>query len=63
MAGVLAGFDKRNRSDNFLVKSRFADGDSAEWMWLTVDKIKDDWIFGKLANDPGSVKSLRLKTR
>jgi uncharacterized protein YegJ (DUF2314 family) len=52
----LEAFSRGRADDLFVVKSRFADENSQEWMWSTVEKIEADTLMGRLSNRPNAVK-------
>lgn len=54
----LEAFSRRQESDAFLVKSRFADENGEEWMWSTLERIEESKLIGRLANAPNEVKNV-----
>ena len=44
----------------FAVKGRIAEGDDAEYMWLTVDAIDEAKVHGRLDNEPATLTKLKL---
>jgi len=55
----VAAFEQRNDDDQpYLVKAPFTDGDSTEFMWVSVTGIENDVIYGKLGNSPANVRTV-----
>lgn len=54
-------FQKREKGEQFYVKAPFqVDSMLAEFMWVEVTAMDETTVKGKLANDPESIKSLKL---
>jgi len=41
-----------DEKERFIIKAEFSEGKKREYMWVTVDSIEDDTIYGVLINDP-----------
>jgi uncharacterized protein YegJ (DUF2314 family) len=53
----LAAFRARKSADHvFAIKARFAEGEEEEFMWVSVQKIEDTSITGRLENSPAALK-------
>jgi len=52
-------FEHRCAEQSFSVKAHFIDGDSQEWMWVSVSSIVDGAINGSLGNAPVNVQNVR----
>jgi uncharacterized protein YegJ (DUF2314 family) len=61
----VAAFEKRDPEGKqpFSVKARFSDGENAEFMWVEVQGIENDVIYGLLANHPAILTHLHEKDR
>jgi uncharacterized protein YegJ (DUF2314 family) len=56
----VAAFQQRKSPDEiYAIKACFAEGDEAEFMWVSVQKLDGDSIVGRLENSPASIKSVR----
>ena len=56
----VTAFEERQPGDVFSVKAALSNGDTTEFMWLSVGAIENNVIFGRLDNDPvniGRIKS------
>jgi uncharacterized protein YegJ (DUF2314 family) len=60
----VAAFRQRQPGQKFAVKVPIRDDeDHTEYMWLTVLRVDDDQIHGKVDNEPVEVKSVRLGSK
>lgn len=55
-----AAFERRdpNSDSPFVIKAKFAEGDHAEYMWVTVGSIENGLVHGVLENDPAEVHTV-----
>lgn len=44
--------DRGEVGGRFIVKAEFSEGEQSEFMWIEVDRIDEDHVFGTLMNDP-----------
>jgi uncharacterized protein YegJ (DUF2314 family) len=54
----VAAFARREPETPFLIKAPFSDGDNRESMWLTVERIHEGTVTGRLQNEPVNVRGL-----
>ena len=59
----VAAFERRQPDQKFSVKAPFSEGEAKEFMWLTVESIEEDTVYGRLGNDPVNLKMIRLDSR
>lgn len=51
---------KQPGDENFAVKTAFAEGDEVEHMWVEVERIEGDVIYGRLGNRPENITRYML---
>jgi uncharacterized protein YegJ (DUF2314 family) len=59
----IAAFEARRPGESFAVKARFVRGDEAEHMWVMVEAVEGDRLYGRLGNEPVSLTHLRPDER
>ncbi len=59
----VAAFENRGEDQNFSVKGPITRGERTEFIWINVDAIEGDVIYGKLGNDPIDLPGLKLGDR
>jgi uncharacterized protein YegJ (DUF2314 family) len=59
----VSAFERRKKGAICGVKAKFQDGESVEWMWVTVEHITDDGFEGRLDNDPGELTNVKVGDR
>jgi uncharacterized protein YegJ (DUF2314 family) len=59
----VSAFEQREPEQSFSVKARIGDGDSFEFMWLTVTGLENGIIYGRLDNDPIELTTIRCGDR
>ena len=59
----LAAFARRQPGQTFAVKVPIRDGDSIEFLWLTVLGVENDVISGKVDNEPVQLTNVKLGSR
>ena len=59
----VAAFENRADDQNFSVKGPITRGERTEFIWINVDAIEGDVIYGKLGNDPIDLPGLKLGDR
>lgn len=52
-------FESRDIAQMFSVKAPISDGANTEFMWLAVERIEGDMIYGCLDNDPANLVNLK----
>ena len=59
----LIDFMNENERDEdlfrYAIKACFFEGDDVEHMWVQVDEFRNGYFFGRLANEPGTVTTLK----
>ncbi len=56
-------FENRGLDDHYAAKFPFTDGENEEFMWITVEDIIGEDIFGSLDNDPVHLKNIQAGDR
>jgi uncharacterized protein YegJ (DUF2314 family) len=56
----VAAFEQRHPEQNFAVKMRFREGEHEEFMWLRVNALEGNKIYGVLDNEPVALKKVYL---
>ncbi len=59
----VAAFDSRRSDQMFSVKARFEEGEAVEYMWINVEAIENDVLYGRLDNAPADLKKLKENDR
>lgn len=55
----LTALADRAPADTFAVKAPFTDDFGREYMWVTVSNVDGSHIYGRLENDPATVRTVR----
>lgn len=55
----VTAFEERHSNDIFSVKAPLSEGDTTEFMWLSVTALENNLIFGRLDNDPVSISRIK----
>jgi len=59
----LIDFMNNNERDEelfrYAIKVNFREGEKSEHMWVQVDDFKDDYFFGRLANEPETIQLVK----
>jgi uncharacterized protein YegJ (DUF2314 family) len=56
-------FEERSRGQLFSVKGRLTEGSTVEYMWISVTAIEGSFIYGRLDNQPVTLRRLKLGSR
>lgn len=61
----IQAFQKRSpvKRVSYAVKAKFVEGESVEWMWVSVQRLTDEGFEGRLDNDPEQIKRLKAGDR
>jgi uncharacterized protein YegJ (DUF2314 family) len=59
----VAAFAHRVEGQEFFVKAPFKDGDNLEHMWTQVVALEDDFVVGKILNEPVDVTKFKKGTK
>lgn len=51
--------EKDDELFRYAVKADFVEGDNSEHMWVQVNEFKDGHFFGRLANEPNTIKEIK----
>lgn len=51
--------EKDDELFRYAVKADFVEGDHSEHMWVQVNEFKDGSFFGRLANEPNTIKEIK----
>ena len=55
----VTAFEDRQAGDVFSVKAPLREGETTEFMWLSVTALENNLIFGRLDNDPVSISRIK----
>ena len=55
--------EKNDELFRYAVKADFVEGDHSEHMWVQVTEFKDGHFFGRLANEPHTIKAIKYGQR
>jgi uncharacterized protein YegJ (DUF2314 family) len=59
----VAAFEHRQPGQTFAVKARFQEGEAEEFIWVIVNALEQDTIYGTLDNDPVGLRKLAVGSR
>lgn len=62
-AEFVSAFENRRPDQIFSAKARFDEGEATEFMWVKVEAIEHDVIYGRLDNAPAAFQKLKANDR